>query len=217
MKQFYRACLNQSLLETSGFDAFNSFLSDFYGGWPLIQPLVQIRRDYVTDLAKYMKIAHFPLLTVSVSVDPKNSSLYKLTVSQPGWFFTKSYYNDSTIMKAYRDLIVSIAENFDAKNLNSNYTNEVDAIIDLEKQLSKSLTPEQDFAKMEYKEYTISELDQMIPQFNWKQMIIEDLYGSYDNLSNLVITNEEKILVFNLDYIQEAAKIFYNQSQSSNK
>lgn len=69
---------------------------------------------------------------------------------------------------------------------------------------------------MEYNEYTISELNQMIPQFNWKKMIIDELYNSY-NLTNLVVTDQEKILVFNQNYIQEAAKIFYNQSQSSNK
>lgn len=137
VKLFYRACLNQSLLETAGFDAFTTFLGNFYGGWPLIGAPIKIRRDYVADLAKYMKISHYPLIAVSVSVDPKNSSLYKLTVSQPTWFFTNSYYNDSTIMKAYRDLIVSIADNFDAKKLNPNYTNEVDEIIDLEKQLAK--------------------------------------------------------------------------------
>ena len=72
-------------------------------------------------------------------------------------------------------------------------------------------------AKMEYNEYTITELEQMIPQFKWQQLIIDNLYGS-NNFSNVKISSKEKLLVFNKHYIEEAAKIFYNQSVlSSNK
>ena len=88
-------------------------------------------------LLKYFKMNTRPIVSISVTSNPKVPDEYVIGVGQPGWYFSRQYYNDDNFNRAYKQYIQKVAEFMGAASSNPNYQAEANKMFDLETQFGK--------------------------------------------------------------------------------
>lgn len=124
----------QAKIERDGEAQFLNMLNTEFDGWPIIS-LSYVPKDPTAKLIDYFKRNVRPILSIGVTSNPKVPDEYVLGVSQPGWYFSKQYYNDGNFTKAYEQYIYKVAEFMGAPP--SGYQAEAKQMMDLETKFGK--------------------------------------------------------------------------------
>ena len=123
--------------ETKGEEWFKKLLNDEFNGWPILNSGFADAQDPVDKLVSLRLRGVQPLVTLSVASNPKIPNRYSISVEQPGWLFSQSYYNDSRFMEAYKTYLTRIVELMGAPVSNPDYKTEIELMISLEKSLAQ--------------------------------------------------------------------------------
>lgn len=151
-------------IESSGESYFISMLYSEMSGFPIMSDSWSPSKTVTERLVQLRMLNHRPLLSISVTSNPKNPAKYTLAIDQPTWFFSKKYYEDTKVMDAYKTYVTKTIEYLGPSN--ANYKREIDNLIDLEIELSKVLLSEEEKRNLTYNTYTIEELDKQLPEVN---------------------------------------------------
>ena len=112
-------------------------LNNELGGWPILSGA-----EYNPSMTAVEKITDFlkkglkPLFSIVVTSNPKKPAQYMLAIEQPSWFFSKSYYENQDIMKAYKTYMKTVAQSMGA-DVNANLQKELDDMFTLETEIVK--------------------------------------------------------------------------------
>ena len=93
-------------------------------------------KDVVDMMVQYRLRGVRPLVSVTVTSNPKNPAQYVIGIDQPSWFFSKSYYANENVMEAYKAYVTKMAELMGAPAKNAQYKQEIDDMLALERRLA---------------------------------------------------------------------------------
>ena len=123
-------------IEKDGESWFLKVLNDELLGWPILDGAFTSTKDVVDMMVQYRQRGVRPLVSVTVTSNPKNPAQYVLGIDQPGWFFSKSYYTNNNVMDAYKAYMTKMAELMGAPAKNAQYKQEIDDMLTLERKLA---------------------------------------------------------------------------------
>lgn len=106
------------------------------------------------------------------------------------------------MINAYQSFIITTIELF--KPENRNLKKEAENIFNIEQELGMSQVDEATRRTSEYTNMTLDELQEKLPQFEWKKYI----HSLFRDIKNVTITNTEEILVDDLPYLERAVQIY---------
>ncbi|KAJ8673285.1 hypothetical protein QAD02_004547, partial [Eretmocerus hayati] len=116
IKNYYKICTNETLVEEQGLEPLHNILREF-GGWPVLYADKSIgsNASWMDSVYKSRKLG-YPLssfITLRIVIDPKNSTHRVLQLNGASLVLSKEHLSkgeDDTIVKEYLSFMIDIAE-----------------------------------------------------------------------------------------------------------
>lgn len=210
-KMFYKSCSNLIAIEKRDAKPLVDLILDIGSSklfhpqswheknWNLTQILLGIHKKYASSGG--------PLFSVHVSNDPRNNTKHILEIDQAGPSLSREvYFDDKKIIKAYTQFIADVAVALGEKEVEA--MKQAKSLVDLETKLAKISVPSADKTDSWFKQMTMKQLDQEVPEFPWLHYI-QELF------SHTKITNNEPVIVPALSYLKKVGNIISNTSTST--
>jgi len=211
VKNFYRSCLNQDLINKKGAEPIKKFLH-YIGSWDINENWDGSKWNFIKTLRKLHK--EFPaeiFFTVDVDVDPKNRTENIVTIDQAKLSLPQiSYFTNKPALQViaeYATDIAGLCEDVSRDNQPEEYEaihKKMKQVIEFEQALARISVPKQ--AKR-YARTSIERLSQAIPEFPWLEHLAEVL-------SPRKVTKDDKIVVLSNDYLADLVKLINSTDTS---
>ncbi|KAH9513574.1 18S rRNA pseudouridine methyltransferase [Bulinus truncatus] len=205
-KLLYKSCVNITQIEAKGSEPLKEVIKDV-GGWPILDPNwdpTNFALEHVLGKIRG-KYNGYYLLHCGVSADDKNSSVNILQMDQAllvlpsrEYYLLKDHAHQKT---AYGRLIRDIAKILGATG--PDVQKQIDNIVSFETRIANATSPSEqkhDTGAL-YHKMTVRELQELIPTFNVLKYLREFVLDE--------ITEEEPIVLFATQYIQDVIKIIH--------
>ncbi|RNA08869.1 membrane metallo-endopeptidase-like 1, partial [Brachionus plicatilis] len=215
-KKLYQSCINEESFQLNGEKKFLEVLDSEFCGWPILKPLNK-SISILQRMVNFRKIGYKTLIDFHVTLNPKDPLSLIIKVQQPRWLFNKEYYNDSNFVKVYKQYIIKYVTYLN--NSAERISESVDRMLEIEKTIAMKLVNEDQKRNSSYKNTTIRGLIKQIPDFNWREYIIE---GIFSEVNNVTINDTEPIIVDDFEYLSfisdfiNKADVLYKKSDLEN-
>ncbi len=167
------------------------------GGWPILK--ASHFTNTMNDSAKLAALRYLrvkPFFDIIVTANPKKPASSLLRLKQPGWIVNKEQFDkEGTAYKSYMTTFVSYLGFSEGRDL----AGEVDKVFELERKIVQAQISSSLIRNMTYRNMTLEELTTELPDFPWKEYIVNGLYGS--DRYNFSVDVNETVLVDHWDYI----------------
>ncbi|XP_057662985.1 neprilysin-1-like [Diorhabda carinulata] len=209
-KLFYGTCMDLHNIRKIGDRPIRDVL-DHLGGWPVLKKNWILPTFSVEMLIGLIR-SHYNegfLIEQWVGPDDKNSSVNIIQMDQSVLALpSRDYYLKSSSkgdLLAYHKYMTNIAILLGADRTTA--AEELQKVIDFEKQLANASLPEQDRHDTSaiYKKLSIKDLAILVPNINW----LEYFRAIFD----ITITEDEPIVAYGLSYFIELGKILSNTNR----
>uniref|UniRef100_A0A1W7RA36 Neprilysin n=1 Tax=Hadrurus spadix TaxID=141984 RepID=A0A1W7RA36_9SCOR len=207
---FYKACLHKENIEAGKAKSLLSFLEEL-GGWPLLtNDWKGEDYDWVEVISKLVwKTASGYLIRFIISPDVKNTSNTIIQLDRPSLMMNADeLLNPNSTFDVYKQRIKNITLFFNASN--DNLDQEIEGIVDFERNMAKMSTRSEEYAKNWYNKATIREFQNELPEFKllpYLQLITNETLNGTGEL----ITEKELIIIRDLPYLQNLTVFIKNQ------
>ncbi|XP_040068887.1 neprilysin-1-like [Ixodes scapularis] len=213
----YRVCLCETLNETAKFnDLLQLLKQDGFTKWPLLNKGESPYENYTQLLNQS---TFLPFVSFYVSKDYKNphSNVIYLDQISFNWVDRNELINHTAeeneeLIAAYKKVIASTAKVF-RPNLTEDKAQQLsEDIVQFEAKLAKHSKAEEDrrnFSSM-YNEMNISTLSEKYPKIEWLKLL-----NSLFALANMKLSDGERVIVLEPDYIKHIEEILEEENIST--
>ncbi|CAI9741548.1 neprilysin-1-like isoform X2 [Octopus vulgaris] len=205
-KILYSSCMNKSLLEDRDLSPLRIFLDEL-GGWPVVDINWNESNFNLYSLMSKLRLYNNNIFVYMwVSTDEKNSSTNIIQIDQGDLgmpsadYFTSKEHEDK--LNAYKKFAENVAITLGATS--SEAEKQIEEAIKLEIQIANITEPSEgrrDYETM-YKKFTIEELTNKLPEFDWLKYLTETF-----SAANITLTTEQPVVVYALDFLTNLVQI----------
>lgn len=213
-KNLYKSCLNETTSELVGEDNLKILVETTFGGWPLLGENNWNPSDFDPIQIQVLSRSYGlnQIVSVYIDEDPDDPKAAVLAISQPNWFFNKDYYteanaNEKAIIAAYKKYMFNFVKLMGSAFSDSKIQTDVEEVYELEKSLAELTLSAAERRNTTFKNMTIQQLINELPEFDWENYIIN---GMFKNIENITMDKSERILVEDMDYFTRALKVYKN-------
>ncbi|XP_053313249.1 phosphate-regulating neutral endopeptidase PHEX [Spea bombifrons] len=218
-KIFYISCMNETQIEEADTKPILKILKQPSMRWPVLESNIgndgkwsERKFNFLQTLADLRgKYSTSVLLRAFVATDDKLSNKFILKLDQASLSLLshEDYLDNSTTTKLYRDSLLQLMVDV-AVFLGANKTraeSDMKTVIDLETKLAQITVPHDNrTSETMYNKMNISELNAMIPQFDWLTYLKKIIdFNMYPELKD--IDSSENVIVRVPQYFKELIKI----------
>ncbi|KAJ8670047.1 hypothetical protein QAD02_001306, partial [Eretmocerus hayati] len=212
IKNYYKICTNEVLVEKQGLEPLHNILKEF-GGWPVLNTDKRIGSDvsWMDSVYKSHKLGYpsSSFITLKIVVDPKNSTHRVLQLDQASLGLAKEHLSkgeDDITVREYLSFMVDIAEMLGAHKDRARI--EMQESLRFEISLANISRGEERGrnATALYKMMTVRELIREFPSFPWLDYINKLL------APNVIIAEDEPVMVNVPSYIAGLEKLLKKTS-----
>ncbi|KAJ8320335.1 hypothetical protein KUTeg_001922 [Tegillarca granosa] len=203
-KVLYASCTNMSAIELVGDEPLRKVIKEI-GGWPVIDKTWDERTFIMENMLQKLRGKYNAriLFDCWVGPDDKNSTsniiqLDQLELGMP----SREYYQEHEYVRAYLRYMVSISQILGADNETS--IQDMEEVVKFETKLANASKPQSDRhdTGSMYKKITIRQLKNKVPEFDWMTY--------FSSFIPFPLDENEPIVTFALDYLEDMAKIIHN-------
>lgn len=216
---FYQSCMDDNdIIDKLGDRPLHKIIKDG-DGWNLTKSDFDLDKFILQQSLEFVQLDHFQtaLFAWGVAEDDRNSSQYVIQLDQGGLTLPSrdNYINrteHSEILKSYSDYIEKVATLLDNSTLN--VKEQVKSLIEFETRLAEITIPkaEQRDQELQYRSVTIKELNQIVNFIDWL-----DFFQHAFRRVNMTVTEEEKIVIYSIEYFKNLCTLLKEYGNSAKK
>ena len=211
VKQLYRLCMDTEAIDAAGAQPLLDLIN-WTGGWNLINGGRAGEWNINSTFFALEKLySSSAFLTMSVTVDDKNSSRYIIKVSQGGLSLSGFFYiqNNVAEIDSFRNYFVQVMSLLNSTVSNETYRAAADDIIEFERRLVWIQSPPSSLRDPveTYNNMTLGSLANLWPDFDWVHSF-QYIFAHH----NVTIDEDEEVVVLTPNYFRQLSAIFRNTS-----